>query len=102
MIHRPQRALLAVAALALVVSACGTTPTGPALTDPTAIVTAALKSTEAAKSVHLALTANGEATVALPIGGGTGTPLDLSGTTASADIDFVNRRRTRPSPSKPA
>ena len=89
MIHRPQRALLAVAALALVVSACGTTPTGPALTDPTAIVTAALKSTEAAKSVHLALTANGEATVALPIGGGTGTPLDLSGTTASADIDFV-------------
>lgn len=89
MIRRPRRALLAAAAVALVVSACGTTPTGPALTDPTAIVTAALKSTEAAKSVHLALTANGEATVALPIGGGTGTPLDLTGTTASADIDFV-------------
>jgi len=39
--------------------------------------------------VHLAATADGEATVALPVGGGTGTPLDVSGTTASADIDFV-------------
>ena len=45
--------------------------------------------TPAAKSVQLAATVNGEATVALPIGGGTGTPLDLTGTTASADIDFV-------------
>ena len=25
----------------------------------------------------------------LPIGGGTGTPLDLTGTTASADVDFA-------------
>ena len=89
MIRRPQRALLAVAAIALVVSACGATPTGAELTDPKAIVTAALTSTKAAKSVHLALTANAEATVALPIAGGTGTPLDLTGTTASADIDFV-------------
>ena len=89
MIRRPRHAVLAVAAVALLVAACGATPTGPALTDPTAIVTAALKSTEAAKSVHLALTATGEATVALPIGGGTGTPLDVTGTTASADIDFV-------------
>ena len=28
-------------------------------------------------------------TVDLPSGGGTGTPLDLTGTTASADVDFV-------------
>jgi hypothetical protein len=89
MIRRPHRALLAVAAAALVVSACGTTPAGPALTDPKEIVTAALTSTEKAKSVHLALTANGEATVALPMAGGTGTQLDLTGTTASADVDFV-------------
>jgi LppX_LprAFG lipoprotein len=88
MMRRPRRALL-VAAAALLTSACGTTPTGPALTDPTAIVTAALKSTENAKSVHLALTADGEATVALPMAGGTGTQLDLTGTTASADVDFV-------------
>jgi putative cofactor-binding repeat protein len=89
MIRRPCVALLSLAFVTLIVTACGATPTGPALTDPKAIVTAALTSTEAAKSVHLALTANGEATVALPIGGGTGTPLDLTGTTASADIDFV-------------
>lgn len=89
MIRRPQRALLAVAAVALLAAACGTTPTGPALTDPRQIVTAALTSTESAKSVHLSVTVEGEATVALPIGGGSGTPLDLTGTTASADIDFV-------------
>ena len=89
MIPRPQRALLAVAAVTLLVSACGTTPTGPALTDPKEIVTAALTSTEDAKSVHLAATVDGEATVALPMAGGTGTQLDLTGTTASADIDFV-------------
>jgi hypothetical protein len=82
--------LIALTTVALLAAACGgTTPSSPALTDPKAIVTAALTSTEAAKSVHLALTANGEATVALPIAGGTGTPVDLTGTTASADIDFV-------------
>ena len=64
-------------------------PDGPGPDRPPEIVTAALTSTESAKSVHLAATVNGEATVALPIGGGTGTPLDLTGTTASADIDFV-------------
>ena len=91
MISRPKNALLTLAAVAFLATACGTTPTStaPALTDPREIVTAALTSTESAKSVHLAATVNGEATVALPIGGGTGTPLDLTGTTASADIDFV-------------
>jgi hypothetical protein len=89
MIPRPNGALLALATIAFLAAACGTTPTGPALTDPREIVTAALKSTEDAKSVHLAATVDGEATVALPIGGGTGTSLDLTGTTASADIDFV-------------
>jgi hypothetical protein len=89
MIRRPHGAFLSLAFAVLIVTACGATPTGPALTDPKAIATAALTSTKAAKSVHLAMTANGEATVALPIAGGTGTPLDLTGTTASADIDFV-------------
>ena len=89
MIRRPNLALLTVATIAFVAAACGTTPSGPALTDPREIVTAALTSTENAKSVHLATVVDGEATVAMPIGGGTGTPLDLTGTTASADIDFV-------------
>ncbi len=61
MIRRSHGAFLSLAFVALIVSACGATPTGPALTDPKAIVTAALTSTKAAKSVHLALTANGEA-----------------------------------------
>ena len=89
MICRPHRALFATAAVAFLVAACGTTPTGPALTDPREIVTAALTSTENAKSVHLAADVTGEATVALPMVGGTGTQLDLTGTTANADIDFV-------------
>src|SRR4051794_37170343 len=89
MSHRPHRALLVAAAVALFVAACGTTPAGPALTDPKEIVTAALTSTENAKSVHLAATVDGEATVALPMTGGTGTQLDLTGTTANADIDFI-------------
>ena len=89
MIRRPRSLLLATTVAAVLVAACGTTPTGPALTDPKEIVTAALTATENAKSVHLAANVVGEATVALPIGGGTGTPLDLTGTTASADVDFV-------------
>ena len=57
MIRRSHGAFLSLAFVALIVTACGATPTGPALTDPKAIVTAALTSTKAAKSVHLALTA---------------------------------------------
>ena len=82
--------LIVVATVALLVTACGGAAPGPVLTDPTAIVTAALKSTESAKSVHLDATVDGTATVSLGgVGGGTGAPIDVSGTTASADIDFV-------------
>jgi hypothetical protein len=89
MIHRAPRFLPALAAAALLLSACGSTPTGPELADPAAIVTAAVTSTKAAKSVHLDVSVDGTATVALPIGGGAPTPLDLTGTTAAADIDFA-------------
>jgi hypothetical protein len=91
MIRRlPSLALAFAATLAILVAACGGTTEGPALTDPKAIVTAALKSTESAKSVHLDMTVDGKATVSLPVGGSTGAPVDLTGTTASADIDFAN------------
>ncbi len=83
--HPPVLALV----VTLVLVACNSTPTGPALTDPTSIVTAALTSTQAAKSVHLDLAVDGKAVVAIPLGSGTGTPVDLSGTTASADIDLA-------------
>lgn len=88
MTHRSPVLFLAAAAVILL-SACGGVTEGPALTDPTAIVTAALKSTEAAKSAHLDVTVDGKATVAMPIGGGAGTPVDLSGTTAAADVDLL-------------
>lgn len=81
--------LALAAVIAIVVAACNTGTLGPALTDPKAIVTAALTSTEAAKSVHLDATVDGTASVALPLGGGTGTSVDLTGTTASADIDLA-------------
>jgi hypothetical protein len=79
--------LVIAATVALVLAACNGSTAGPALTDPTAIVTAALKSTETAKSVHVDVVVDGTATIDL--GGGGGTPIDVSGTTASADIDLV-------------
>ena len=85
--RRPATAVFA-AMLAILMAACGGGPAAPALTDPTEIVTAALKSTEAAKSVHVDVLIDGTATVTLPGSTGTGAPVDLTGTTASADIDF--------------
>ena len=82
--------ILALAALATLVGACGGTTASPALTDPTAIVTAALESTEAAKSFHLDVRVDGSATIRLPgSGSGAGTPVKLDGTTAAVDVDVV-------------
>ena len=92
MIRRPASilAIASVFTLAVLVAACNGTSTGPVLTDPAAIVTAALTSAESAKSVHVELAASGTATVPLPIAGSNGTPIDLTGTTASADVDLAN------------
>jgi hypothetical protein len=87
-IRRFPTVLTVVAALAIAVSACNGNNEGPPLTDPTAIVTAALKSTEDAKSVHLDVVVDGSAVISLL--GGAGTPVDLTGTTAAADVDFAN------------
>jgi len=92
MIRRPVP-ILAMAAtfmLAVLIAACNSASTGPVLTDPTAIGTAALTSTESAKRVHVELAASGTAPVPLPIAGSNGTPIDLTGTTASADVDLAN------------
>jgi LppX_LprAFG lipoprotein len=80
-------ALLSAAAIAL--AACSSTPSLPALTDPNEIITAALKATEGATSVHLDVTVDGSITVDLTGTGGTGTPLSLTGTTATADVDMA-------------
>lgn len=58
------------------------------LQDPNAILAAAVTSATAATSVHIDLTADG--TVALdPFGTGAGAPIELTGTTAAADIDLA-------------
>ena len=84
----PPIVALAVTA-AILVAACNGTASAPPLTDPTEIVTAALKATEGAKSVHVDITVDGKATVSMPGAGGIALPVNLTGTTASADIDLA-------------
>lgn len=81
--------LVAIAASTLIVVGCGGTSSAPELSDPTAIVTAALKSSEAATSVHVDATLDGAAPIAIPGLGGTGAPMTLDGTTGAADIDLA-------------
>ena len=86
--RRPLAALSLLAAISLTLAACGG-PSLPALTDPTEIVTAGLKSTESARSVHLELTLEGSINADLSGGGGPATSFPLTGTTASADVDMA-------------
>ena len=90
MIRRQPAVLVLAATVAILVAACNGGSSAPPLTDPAEIVTAALRSTEAAKSVHVEIAVDGKAAVALPGGSGTGVPVNLTGTTASADIDIAN------------
>lgn len=69
-------------------SACSGGPALPALTDPNEIITAALTSTEGAKSVHVDVTLDGSIAVDL-MGTGKATQLSLAGSDASADIDMA-------------
>lgn len=73
---------------ALVAAACGG-PTLPALTDPTEIVAAGLRSVETARSVHVELTASGTIEASLT-GQSDGTSVRLDGTSGAADVDFAN------------
>jgi hypothetical protein len=91
MFRRLAAILASAATVAILVAACNGGSNAPALTDPTAIVTAAVKSTEAAKSVHLDLAVDGKASVSMPGAAGAGTPVDLTGTTAAADVDFAGK-----------
>ena len=89
MIRRLRATVLLATTVAFLVAACNGTSSAPPLTDPTEILTAALKSTEAAKSVHVDIAVDGKATVSMPGAGGLGLPVNLAGTTASADIDLA-------------
>lgn len=72
----------------LTLSACGGGPSLTALTDPNAIIAAALTSTEGAKSVHVDVAVEGSITMDL-MGTGNAAPLSLAGTSASADLDMA-------------
>lgn len=77
-----------VGGVALGAAACGG-PSLPALSDPLEIIDAGLATTEAARTVHLEVTVDGEIKIALPGGAGAGTTIKLGGTAASADVDLA-------------
>ena len=83
-------AALAAVALGAAATACG--PSAPALTDPTEIVMAGVRSTASARSVHIDMTVDGSITADLSGTGEQGVPLPLTGTTAAADIDIANNK----------
>ncbi len=86
-----RRLLFLVCASALVVlGACSSTPSAPALTDPKEILTKAVENVQAAKSVHFRADVSGN----LSLGGtgsasASGAGLDLAGTTIEGDIDIA-------------
>ncbi len=82
---QPLRTALAATTLVLLVAACGGTPAASTLTDPKAILTTAVQNASQAKTVHVDVAASGNLPVNLGIGGA---GLDLTGTTASADVDL--------------
>lgn len=85
--HRtPLLALLAV--VAVIASACGTATTE--LSDPKEIVTKAVEKLQAAKSLHLVVTVDGELSLDL-FGSGSAAPVSLTGTKIEGDIDITNQ-----------
>jgi hypothetical protein len=87
--HRRLASLLSLAAVAsIVVAACGG-PAAPALTDPKEIVTAAVRTAQAAKSVHVDATLDGGIKADLSGSGAAGAEISLTGTTAAADVDIT-------------
>lgn len=76
----------ATLACAAILGSCGG-PTAPELADPREIVTSALTTTAAATSFHADLAADGTVSLVLPMLGGAPAPVDLTGTTASVDVD---------------
>lgn len=81
------RPAASLAAVIVLVAACGGTPKASALTDPTAILTAAASTTAAATSLHADVKADGSLSLDVT-GTGNALPLSLAGTTANADVDI--------------
>ena len=77
-----------LAAASIAVSACGGA-SAPGLSDPKEIVTAALRTSQTAKSVHVEATVDGSINADLSGTGAPGANVALNGTTASADVDIA-------------
>jgi hypothetical protein len=84
---RNLRLTFVLGTIAVLAVACGGKPAASELTDPTAILQAAATTTAAAKTVHLDVTADGALNLDL-MGTGSGTPLQLTGSTATGDVDL--------------
>jgi hypothetical protein len=85
---RAAGAFALLTAAAILLSACGAA-SAPALSDPKEIVTAALRTTQSAKTVHIEMKVDGSITADLSGSGGPGAAIALTGTTASADVDIA-------------
>lgn len=86
--RRVGRLLGLLAAASIIVTACGSA-SAPALTDPKEIVTAAVRTAQAAKSVHVDATLDGSIKADLSGTGAAGAAVSLTGTTAAADVDLT-------------
>ena len=86
--HRFAAAFALLAATSFIVGACSSA--APALTDPREIVTAAVRTSESARSVHLEMTLGGTISADLTGAGGHASAISLSGTTGSADVDIAS------------
>ena len=83
----PRRLTILVAVLALGVGACSTTPALSAKD----ILSKSLQAMEGVKTAHVQADVSGKVSVNLT-GGGSGSQLDIGGTTASADIDVPGKK----------
>ncbi|HEX7951386.1 MAG TPA: hypothetical protein VF494_13630 [Candidatus Limnocylindrales bacterium] len=93
--RRLGRLLGVLATASILVASCGGS-NAPALTDPKEIVTAAVRTAQAAKSVHVDATLDGSIKADLSGTGAPGAEVALTGTTAAADVDLTagNARAT--------
>lgn len=82
---------LRLGALTMVVAiALGACSSAPALSDPTEILTKAIEALQNAKTVHLAVTVDGQ--FMLDLTGQGGGSMDFTGTTLAGDLDITNTR----------
>ena len=91
MARRRSFLLTLVGSLALIAAACGpSTPAAPALTDPIDILVKSAETLSTTKTVHIEVAVSGSVNVDL-MGTGTTSAFPLDGTTATADVDVVNK-----------